>query len=128
MRMDGRFPETFVSTLRMQNASLFRAEKSLELASGRMRPYPRQMGRLFGPTGSKVRLDVPVVAEMVGTAKASSGDDDFEAWDRPKGLAKKGLAKRTSSFIVRQKKDWPKRRSMGDGEDSREKRKGARKS
>ena len=62
MQPGGPLPETVISILCMQNASLSRADYSLILASAQgcleIAAAASQMRRLFGPTGATVRQDV----------------------------------------------------------------------
>ena len=90
MQMGGSPPETFVSIFCMQNASLSRADKSLELASAQrnsgVAAAARQMRRFFGPMGSVARQDVLAATDVEGRAKTARA-----AYGEPKkNLTKKG--------------------------------------
>ena len=80
MQMGGSSPETFVSILRLQNASLPRAEKSLALASAQGgRCGSKANGVIIWPTGNAARQDVLATMDMEEAATAQPGNDDFEA-------------------------------------------------
>ena len=83
MQMGGSFPDTIVATLRLQSASLPRANKSLALASVQetrgTAAAARQMGGFCGSTGYLSRQDALAATDMGKKDKNASGDDDFEA-------------------------------------------------
>ena len=77
--MGGGPPETFVSALRLQNASFSRPHKSLSLASGRgdleIAAIARQMRRSFQPWGGVPRRDVLAATDM----QVNLSDEDSAA-------------------------------------------------
>ena len=83
LQMDGSSPETFVSILCMQNASLARTDKSLVLASAQGTlgtvAVAWQVRRLSWRAGGAVQRDVLASTEVEEESKDTSDDDDFVA-------------------------------------------------
>ena len=96
--------DTSVSILRMQNAPLSQAEKSLVPASFQgtagSASATRQTEQLFGPMGDTFRQNVQAATDMEQKANTSSGDDDSEA-PAAKRKVKEEMAKMKSDGGMR---------------------------
>ena len=84
MLMNGPFPETFVSILLMQDASLSRAGKSLVQAGAQVSlgiaAAAEQMERLSGPMDNTARQDVPPATDVTENATDLLHGDDVVAF------------------------------------------------
>ena len=84
MQMGGAFPGDHVSVLRLQNAPLFRAEKSPVASSAQgglgIAERARQTRRLYGPMDNSGRRDVLWVTEDGERSKYPWDDEDFGVW------------------------------------------------
>ena len=95
MQMGGRFPEAFVSILRMQNAAMSGREKSLATASVQggleFLDVAKQMRRLFGARGGVASQDLLLAAVAYLSLNSAKDNDAWVVY----GKAKKQSGRRS---------------------------------